>query len=272
MIIENNFTCTSAVEPPSYVELIPHWATTLNCELPPSPDRWAAFWESPSIIIGALAALGTLIAVGVAVKQSSDAKGIAESGNQTAIGIAKRSEEEAKKLALLNRELDNFEIFADWIIDYAFGINGPRQQHLKDTTRMTMSARKLLTYAGQREPNFAEQLMRAVDTFQRIGMEINTAKRVPIDPASKHLETARNTRAWLAQNSNAAEGFVLTASALSKEVTDYYARPDGAQRAIGRIAELDILMKENYKVLLAHSYAESAELDGLIEASKKSEQ
>ncbi|TAP26838.1 hypothetical protein [Arthrobacter sp. S41] len=269
MITENTFICTSTAQPPRYVELIPHWATTLNCELPESLDRWTAFWESPSIFIGALAALGTLFAVGAAVKQSSDAKGIAESGNQTAIDIAKRAEEEAKKLALLNRELDNFEIFADWIIDYAFGIVGPRQQHLKDTTRMTMSARKLLTYAGQREPKFAEQLMRSLDTFQRIGMEINTAMYVPIDLASEHLATAKNTRTWLTQNSNAAEGFVLTASALSKEVTDYYARPDGAQQAIVRIAELDALMKENYKDLLAHSYAESAYLDQIITDSQE---
>lgn len=282
MIIAGTITCTSTVEKPNFVELIPNWAATLECDLPAGANTWINFFQSPELVVGALAAIGTLLAVGVALKQSYDAKeaagkaekssiSIAERGEQNAIGIAKRAEAEAVKLALLNRELDNFEIFADWIIDYAFGLLTSRQKHLKDTTSMTMSARKLVTYAGQREPKFADALMRSLDTFQRVGMEINTAKFVPVDAKSPHAGTAIATRRWLAANADAAEGFVLTASALSKEVTDYYANTAGAQHAISRITELDGLMKNRYKILLEHSYAESADLDELISRPKHQE-
>lgn len=269
MITAETISCTSISNQPNFIELTPKWMTTLNCDLPEVADQWGNLWESPSLVIGALASIGTLFAVFVAVKQSSDAKEIARKGENNAIGIARRAEEEAMKLALMNRELDNFEVLADNLINYALGVIGPRGQHLKDNTLMTMSASKLMTYLRQREAKLADEVMATLGILQRVGMEINTAHRVQIDSRSKHVDTAKATRRWIVSNPNTDEGFLVTTSAITNVITDFYANAAKPIDAIGRLSEMNELMKVEYAILLQHSYAESEYLDNIIDDGKK---
>lgn len=264
MITAETISCTSTSNQPNFVELTPNWMTTLNCDIPEIAGQWGNFWESPSLVIGALASIGTLIAVFVAVKQSSDAKEIAENGESNAIGIARRAEQEAMKLALLNRELDNFEVLADNLINYSLGVSGQRKQHLKDSTLMTLSASKLMTYLRQREAKLADAVRATLDILQRVGMEINTAKRAPGLITPGHAKTAYARSQWMAANPNADENFVLTTSAISKVITDFYSNAANSSDTIERLTETNNLMKEQFAILLQHSYAESADLDKLI--------
>lgn len=55
MSLAESFTCTSTVDPPNFVQFIQNWATSVDCELPPT-NPWEFGWDG-------LVALGTLAAV-----------------------------------------------------------------------------------------------------------------------------------------------------------------------------------------------------------------
>lgn len=77
MITAETISCISTLERPRYVELIPNWATTLECNVPESSQFWALLWQ-------ALAAFATLCAVGVALYQTKKANETAEKAIEVA--------------------------------------------------------------------------------------------------------------------------------------------------------------------------------------------
>lgn len=251
MLIATAMECIQITRPENFGAQFGNFVTTWRCESPIVQDRWADFFTNPSLLIGALAAAGTVGAVVVALKQSSQAEETAATARSDAqqaridaIEIADRAESAALRRELRINELERFEDLMELVVAFASSAKDGTDTLNTASVKLVFGLKKYFVYLSQTESTLVIPFSRALTRFQ---MAIDVANEYwnPIigtmgDPIYRHIAL----REWFSAHPNLASDFVSFAGQLVDVVNRYYdqsktlsetlATLDAAERTINR--------------------------------------
>lgn len=229
MITAETASCTQVVRPENFASQFGNLVTTFSCEVPDAQGQWADFLSNPQMVIGAVAAIGTLGAVGVALWQSRHAKRVSESAKidaalarEDAIAIAERTDSLAMQRDLRIKELERFEVLPEVMFRLVDSITGTTAKFTSATADLIFAVQKYFVYIRQTNSDVAEKFSDIIDLVMQTASIINEYLNPTLNQNGSYTSQHTELDEWFAANTDVRDKLQNQVSLSARGLVKYY--------------------------------------------------
>ena len=256
MITTDSVSCVQITRPENFAAQFGNVVTTFNCEVPDTQGTWAEFLSNPDMTIGAVAAVGTLGAVAVALWQSWHAKETsklaradAAKARGDAIAIAEQADALALKRDLRIKELERFEILPELMFAFADRVTAGTMAFEEATARLIFALQKYFVYLRQSNPDVAKAFSNAMDKLTLVTRIVNEHRNPKRQADGRPLYQHEELDEWTAKNPEFRSEVMDVTAAVGRALINYY---DSSLTPLESMGRLNMLTKRLEKYFEPH--------------------
>lgn len=258
MINSESITCFQTIRPQNFAAQFGNVVTTFNCEVPDTQERWAQFISNPDMVIGAVAAIGTLGAVGVALWQSWHAKRVSDSAKEDAararedaMAIAERSASLAMQRDLRIKELERFEVLPELMFLFVDSVSDATVKFDSAMAELIYAVQKYFVYIRQTNSEVAEKFSEIIDLFMQISTIINQYLNPTVNPDGSYKQLHPELSGWITANPEWRAKLQTPVSMSGKALFKYYESSWDTTKTLAYFENIAAEVKVNFAPLLA---------------------
>lgn len=199
-------------------------------------QTWAT-WAG--VVVSLIAAVVTLIAVFVAIRQAGDAKIIAENSNSQAV-----------KRELMSRQWDRYEEFARLTVKMVQMVGTEINDYTLLTTDLTHAGNSFTMYLASDSPELGDAVINYSDALQGIGQVINRWNASITEDEDEEENFDTSVSMWIVQNPEYLRHYMRTSAVLVTELRNYYRGKQTADKACSNLREALEMIIVMFKPLL----------------------
>lgn len=147
----------------------------------------------------------------VAIRQSGDAKEIAEDGHNKAV-----------ERELLFRQIDSYEKFAALTIEMAQSLQEPEKEYVRISTNFTLQGGNFTVLLGSTKKKLADSIIAYSEVRQGTGLVLNRWTETEAPEQTQHQEIFNDYFAWKSERSTHQSDYLAFTSVLVAELAKYY--------------------------------------------------
>lgn len=199
------------------------------------------------MVIGAVAAVGTLGAVAVALWQSWHAKETsrlaradAAKARGDAIAIAERADALAMKRDLRIKELERFEILPELMFAFADQVTEGTIAFEEATARLIFALQKYFVYLRQSNPDVAKAFSKVMDGLMQVARIVNEHQNPKRDTNGRPQYQHGELDEWNRNNPESRSELIDVTAAAGRALINYYDStwtPSESMGHLGRLAK-----------------------------------
>lgn len=198
---------------------------------------WAA-WAG--VVVSLIAATVTFAAVLVAVRQSNEARRIAEEGNRQAIARE-----------LLARQWNLYERFAALTTKAAQTLDWAIGDYYEISSDLSHAANSYTIYLGPEQRELGSAISRFTAVLQTAGLALNEWQKTDRSKIRPHTELESEVQDWLDTNRSYSKVYMLRSATFVNELRDFYKGDITAEQTVMQIQISCVAAETLYRPLVA---------------------
>lgn len=242
-------SCIQVTRPENFGSQFGNLVNAIECDIPIAQEQWNDFFTNPTILFGALAGIGTAVAVIVALMQSASAKKTAEGALSDAIKVAEEADKLALKREVRVKELDRYEALWELAAHYASSPRNRKETHDEASTNLAFGMRKYLMYLSITAPDLVQPFGGVIHKLQQainVAHEYWVPLRLPAEFRKRHPELGE----WFDQHPNIDSDFVDMAGKVMNILPTYYDGTQNMEETVSTLKVAEEVIEHRYKPLI----------------------